>query len=112
MQTFSGYKLLTRRYKPAYSHLDESAYVGEFRILRASPVRIEGRYGDSATSVLTVLAPRGVSDNDIEQVLRDQFVSGCRCEHDCCGHWSTYVARARNTKRREWFVVVRHSQNV
>lgn len=110
---FWGEKRLTFKYRTAYSGEDEWAPVGLFRILSTTD-RIydeDDQYGDQWSRYCLVKAPFGVSQEDIEAVLNNYFDSSCTCEHDCCGHVSTYGNYIKNTKRREHLVRLDYSVN-
>lgn len=109
---FSGYRRTTFKYSDAYKDLDNSEYVGEFRLLNSSEERYLGKYGDSAEQYLRLKAPKGATKNDVREVAHDHFSYHCRCEHDCCGHWQISVGRVYRSKRNEYIVKVSMYQNV
>lgn len=106
--TFAGYVRLTHKYVDGYKHLDEEEYKGIFHILSVSAPQDYDESSDSWARTYRVKAPAGLTREEIEGVLRNEFRYGCRCEHDCCGHTQSYV-RARgikHIKRREYWVSV------
>jgi hypothetical protein len=115
-QKFAGYRRLTHTYSEGWSHLDKHEYVGEFKLLNSPrhmpPTLSEAESGDQGTYLMAVSAPRGVKNKVISEVLQDEFTSGCRCEHDCCGHIQRSAGVPRKTNRRTWIVPVRVYRNV
>ena len=114
-QNFSGYRRQTFHYVNGWSNLDEHEYVGEFRLLNSRhvpPSDYEAEYGDAGTYFMTVRAPRGVSREAISEALQTEFTTGCRCEHDCCGHIQHSAGVPIHKKRRNWVVPVSAYYNV
>jgi hypothetical protein len=112
---FQGYRRLTFGYATGWSRLDEHEYVGEFRLLnsRLSPPTDKAEeYGEEGTYFITVRAPRGASHEAIAEALQAEFNSGCRCEHDCCGHVQHSAGKPIHKKRRNWVVPVRAYLNI
>ncbi|PNG49947.1 MULTISPECIES: hypothetical protein [unclassified Variovorax] len=112
---FEGYKRLTHRFRQGWASEDEHEHVGRFRVLNVrhqAPSDHEAEYGSGGQSFITVRAPRAVSADIVAQVLRDNFATGCRCEHDCCGHTSSYPGTPVRVKQRRWVVPVQLRQNI
>ena len=112
---FDGYRRLTYQFNDGWKGEDAHEYIGEFLILqcRCRPFGSQDMSGGEAGDrVYTVRVPRGVCQGDIINALQDAFTSGCRCEHDCCGHMQTRANLPRRVKRRQWVVVVRCYHNV
>lgn len=107
---FSGYARKTFRYDQGWKELDRYEFVGWFRVLKSR--HTESRDQDTGKQFLLVRAPSGVQDELVIDALSNEFSFSCRCEHDCCGHWSSYVRDVRHVKRREWRVTIHHHQNV
>jgi hypothetical protein len=112
---FDGYRRLTFQFNDGWKDEDEHEFLGEFMILK-SRIRQSSNHdtsnGEAGERIYTVRAPRCVSEADIINALRDAFTSGCRCEHDCCGHLQTYAYLPKRQKRRTWVVEVRCYYNV
>lgn len=113
---FAGYARLTYRYNDGWKGEDEYTYVGLFRLLKWTepdygPDTGKSWYGESWARTYTVKAPAGLSFEQVENVLRNEFRHSCRCEHDCCGHTSSRAHKVIHVKRREYRVVVSFSIN-
>jgi predicted SprT family Zn-dependent metalloprotease len=109
MHKFNGSKRLTHKFNDAWKSEDQWEDVGVFRLLKSR--RVQER-DEGYTLLQTIVAPRGVSREDVEQVLRDEFRWSCRCQHDCCGHRFGYVTRVQRVKRRNWVAEVCVGYNV
>lgn len=114
MQTFAGYQRQTFKFNDAWKNEDEHEYIGKFGILavRFTPADAHGAsYGDVGTYRYTIKVPRGAALATVNNVLRNEFSGGCRCEHDCCGHQFFQTGSPKHIKRREWIVDVRAAYN-
>jgi hypothetical protein len=116
MPKFYGYRHTTARYRPGYRHLEEREFIGVFHELKVGANRYTSseEYGDAddLERVIRIKAPRGVSFEQIREVVRARYTGGCRCEHDCCGHYQSGVDRITHSKRREWLVHISAYRNL
>lgn len=112
----------THGYTNGWAELDEWQPVANAFILKrgerdyGDPEKTTD-YGSSYTRTMTVKITKrlpGVSEGDIKRALADTFTQGCRCEHDCCGHWQVYANswQVRRNKRKEYRVIVNASANI
>ncbi len=80
---------ITRKYRPAFSHLDEWEDVGRVRWF-VGPREEDSEGGYTQQVVAEVFPLEGSSVlppvEQVEQALRDTVEDGCSCEADCCGH--------------------------
>lgn len=88
---------------------EEYEYAGMFRVLSS---RFNQQGFDSGHSIVRVRAPLLAAPQAINESMYAHFTHGCRCSHDCCGHWQTQVITVRHAKRREWLVEINHYRNV
>ena len=109
---FYGYARTTCRYAIGWDHLNDWRYVGRFSVLNHGLPTYTDKYGDSWEYVVTIKAPKGVSQSDVEAVANSHFNTACRCEHDCCGHVRTHGRYLRHAKRREHLVLISCYRNV
>lgn len=104
------YARLTHKYRAGWSHLDRHEYVFD---LKLTPHKLVNRTDDgdldhilygrisakqrAQAKVVWEKLPRQDRPK-FKHWLRDaigsEFDSGCRCEHDCCGHYQSYAASA------------------
>ena len=105
MEPIHMYKKVTRRYSAGWSHLDDDVYVGSLRVLKTTPYQYSEE-GVSFTRLITVKVLTSTSRDDLEIGIHDTFSHGCRCEHDCCGHYQVYVDSIKHTKRKEYAVAI------
>jgi hypothetical protein len=107
---------ITYRYAPGYDALDEwTESIGKFSVLNAR----HARGYDDIDSTLTLRVDKSQFAKDhkkpdelIERALISTLTKGCRCEHDCCGHWQTSARDARKVSGKEWIVRVYAYRNV
>lgn len=112
---FDGYKRTSFRFNNGWKDDEQHEYVGKFRILKRKAIAAtenDASYGGADGRLITILAPKGVSKNDVINVIENTFTLHCRCEHDCCGHLLSGVHSIRRTKKREWLVEQSRSYNV
>ena len=112
---FDGCRRLTFQFNDGWKGEDAHEFIGEFVMLRCRirpPSDKEAGHGAAGERIFTVRVPRGLSRGDIIHALQDVFTTGCRCEHDCCGHLQTRARLPRRSKRREWVVEVSRYYNV
>ena len=105
---------LTHKYNAGWSHLDESHHLGECRVTASKERKSDDR-GESFSQLLIVETDTGSSKyrpRNIIRAIHDTFQSSCRCQHDCCGHISTYVRKARHLCGNRYAVLLGGSRNV
>lgn len=88
-------KRLTHKYAFGWAGLDESEQIGTAREVLSKPRK---NHGDTATAFKLLLVNSTADAKDIKQAIYDSLSSGCRCEHDCCGHWQHGVSNVRRIK--------------
>lgn len=107
---------LTNHYAQGYDEMDEwTEEVGKFSVLNAK--HYPGYDDINSTLTLRVDPSEFTRAHNrpvelIAQAIVNTLTKGCKCEHDCCGHWQTAVWRVTNVKRKEWAVDVRAYRNV
>jgi len=69
---------------------------------------------DSRTTPLTVFTSMPVTYKQISQAMANEINSSCRCEHDCCGCFSTYVRVIKNTGKtsNKWKAILTATPNI
>lgn len=55
---------------------------------------------------------QGWSDHHIEAEIDETFSHRCSCEHDCCGHWSSYVWPLEKIGKWTWKATIRNTRNI
>lgn len=91
---------------PAWiTHVDADHSV---RILHVYPV--QWKHPDSRRH--EVLVRCRLHGNELWNAVADRFERSCRCTHDCCGHWFSYVVGVKRVKGNEYRVAIQSSQNV
>lgn len=106
---FNLSRLLTRKYVPAYSYLDKSEDVGTARRLT---VRRSREDGESYREFSLFLVSSTCDKQAIIDALYDTLRSGCRCEHDCCGHYQNSVIKVRPLKGNLYAVLTSAYRNI
>lgn len=103
---------LTHRYNTGWSSLDKWHDIGEARIVDLGKRRDED-HGESyrETQIIEVKAP-GYRPRNIVRALYETLKFGCRCEHDCCGHYFGGASRIRPLGKDRYAVLIRASMNV
>jgi hypothetical protein len=94
---------LTHRYNVGWSHLDDNEEVGTARVVSSRTKRNDG---ESQRVFSLLLVKSGEGEQSIKDAIRDTMQSGCRCEHDCCGHWQSSVSRVRRIKGGNVYAVL------
>ena len=124
---------LTHGYVTGWRHLDKYEQLGPAKITRERSVMKElPDWEDSEDRIVrrcaVTLAPETLAE--AKRLYRSQrktagvtfsrwlcgqvgdtFDRGCRCEHDCCGHYQWY-GQATRTGRRTFVVYVSGSRNL
>lgn len=104
------YARLTHKYRTGWSHLDRHEYVFDLKLTprKVSHLhddgavdhilygRISAKQREQARKVWESLPrrDRGLFKHWLCRTISGEFVSGCQCEHDCCGHYQSYAATA------------------
>jgi len=102
----------TRKYSAGWSHLDDSKNVGTARVLSSSIVDRD-KFGEYRVQTLILRVRSTCPPDEVRDAIHDTLTSGCRCEHDCCGHVQTSVHRTRKTPRGNlWVVKLGLSRNI
>lgn len=103
-------KRLTYHYTTGWDHLDKWHEMGTARIIREGKRREE----DESMRVLQIVEVKaeGYRPANIIHALRDAMSFGCRCEHDCCGHFFGGPARIRKLRGNRYAVLLTASRNV
>ena len=101
---------LTHGYNSGWSHLDKWHSLGEARVI-ANGKRRENFDSYRLLQIVEVIAP-GYRHKNVIRALQETMSYGCRCEHDCCGHFSGYPARIRKLKTGKYAVMMSGSRNV
>lgn len=104
---------LTHSYNDGWQHLDKWGEGGTFHVLKTSKRVYDENdsRGEYWSTYITIKQPRNMPHDLVERILESAFRYSCKCEHDCCGHISTWVRSAKHIKRREWRVEIGHAIN-
>ena len=102
MQKINLEKRLTHRFTTGWSALDEHEEIGTARVLAQKEA---GRDDENKRAFLLLLVHSQSSPEDIKSAIRDTMTNGCRCEHDCCGHWQHGVSKVRRLKNGKLYAV-------
>lgn len=102
------YARLTHKYRAGWSHLDRHEYVFDLKLTPHKLVnrtddgdldhllfgRISAKQREQAKAVWEKLPSRdrGQFKHWLSRAISNEFVSGCQCEHDCCGHYQSYAS--------------------
>lgn len=107
MRQFHIYARLSHSYVTGWKHLDRHEFVCSLKLTPPRIVEVddEGDYVSTTTGRVTAKAlaearkvwrsiPRDVRVPSFRQwfanAVASEFDEGCRCEHDCCGHYQSY----------------------
>lgn len=104
-------KRTTRRYNPDYAYLDNwEALSWSWSELRFNNVY---RYDDDDgyTQLQHILIKGDAILEDVYEVLRDNNLRGCSCEHDCCGHYFGGVRGVTRLNDHEYIIESSYSRN-
>ena len=93
MHKITLYKRLTHKYADGWSYLDKSLYIGTARSLGQKTMKEDG---ESKTVLALFLVNSKARVPNVKEAFYDTLRSGCRCEHDCCGHWQSSVSKVRH----------------
>jgi hypothetical protein len=101
-------RLLTHKYVPAYSYLDDSEEIGTARQIFTRQSRNDGEsYRTFSLFMISHPDKQAVIDG-----FYDTLRSGCSCQHDCCGHYQTSVFKVRPLKGNLYAVVTSSYRNI
>lgn len=96
----------SHKYRQGWDHLNESEHVGTARVLTT---KFKRKDEESQRIFILLLVMSTDSAEHIEEAICDTMRSGCRCEHDCCGHYQTHVDKVRQIKNSNLFAVIQSS---
>lgn len=104
----------SRKYRAAYSYLNDSEHVGTARVLMRKPHRNRKPDSDGSGSTFMLLSISAPADQQehVEDAIHDTMQHQCQCEHDCCGHVQTHIGRTRRLKSGLWAVVETFYRNI
>jgi hypothetical protein len=107
---FSLSMRLTYGYNSGWSHLDKWHDMGSARIVDLGKHR-EDFDSFRQVQIVQVDAP-GYRPRNVMRALRETMSFGCRCEHDCCGHFFGGPARIRPLAGNRYAVLMSGHRNV
>lgn len=77
---------ITNKFRSGWSNLEQYGDSFVVKVLKWKRVKTVNNDEEQEKRVTTVIAPRTVSDKEVELALYDHFSgSSCRHSHDCCG---------------------------
>ena len=95
---------ITHNFSSGWSHLEKFGESFVVKVLKWKRLNNVSEYEDEKSRVTNVIAPRKVSDKEVELALYEHFSeSQCRHSHDCCG-CPIVSADVRKIKTRTWRV--------
>lgn len=109
-EPFSLSTRITHRYNVGWSHLDKWHDMGTARVVDMGKRR-ESEETYRQTQIIEVKAP-GYRPRNIMRALRETLSFGCRCEHDCCGHYFGGPTHIRPLGKDLYAVIIKASMNV
>lgn len=115
MQKTHLYRRLTRRFNDGWKMHDNHRFLTDMKLF---PARVTSEQPEDSLSpganytVFVEVQDKSLHLKDVAQPLRDFFGRSCRCEHDCCGHASTYAGPITRVGRGRFSVQVRERYNV
>lgn len=101
-------KRLTHKYASGWEYLDESLDIGTARPLGQKTMKEDG---ESKTVLALFLVNSKARVPNVKAAFYDTLRSGCRCEHDCCGHWQGSVSKVRHLGNGLYVVRSSHYRN-
>lgn len=111
--TFDGEIRVTHQYRDGYSELDEWIDAGfKVKVLGGARKIINDKHGENVTIIYHVRAPKNVRPELVRYVCNGQFATGCTCEHDCCGHWQSFLSAFKKIGRGKYVALVNWYVNV
>lgn len=103
----------TRRYREAYSHLDQWEQIGTAEIIRSTKTKIASDGNRHAyLSLIKVKAEPDATPVEIADAILDTYQQECRCEHDCCGHMFGGARHAKHLRGDLYAVKMSFHRNV
>jgi hypothetical protein len=109
-EPFSISMRLTHGYVTGWNHLDRWHHLGEARVVDCGKSR-EDDESFRQTQIIEVNAP-GYRPRNIMRAIDATMRFGCRCEHDCCGHYFGGATKIRKLPGNRYAVVVAGSRNI
>ena len=103
---------LSHQYTSGYSHLDKWEDIGTITLLRSSETQGDDYSESIRRTVLVQFTGDALPVQDIKDALYDQFQSGCRCQHDCCGHYQSSMGKCLHLGAGRFAVQVNSYRNV
>lgn len=100
----------TFKYNEGYKDLDKWLDIGTFSYLSSKAYETNGQW--SFDAVCRIRIDSKADKRTIEDAIYYQFPKGCQCEHDCCGHFFSYVTDAKHIRRKEWVVKMHWTRNI
>ncbi len=125
MDTYPIYARLTHNYATGWAHLDRHEFLANLKLTPPKLVHVDengdltrhlhGRISAQQMRKLREAARRHPSPiksfrHRLQVAIAENFSGGCRCEHDCCGHYQQW-AKVRLFGRKV-FVKVSSYQNL
>lgn len=119
------YARLTRHYVTGWNHCDRWEPLTPARSTQPQLTHRDEDGGSTWRSLFTLTpgawvcarwmhrrhAPKQAFTHWLAQQIAENLASGCRCEHDCCGHLQQY-ATARYLGKRRFSVELRRYRNI
>jgi hypothetical protein len=81
------YARLTYKYHAGFAHLDDWEILGDAEVFYTKDEEDEYESRKSTALVLLQAPPTEEDKDKWLDAVREHFVHGCQCEHDCCGHY-------------------------
>ncbi len=101
---------LTYGYNSGWSHLDKWHELGEATVVAVGKPR-ENHESFRQIQIVEVKS-QGYRPRNIARALSATMTSGCRCQHDCCGHFQSSPARIRPLRNGRFAVLMSGYRNV
>jgi hypothetical protein len=92
-EPFSLAVRMSHKYHTGWNGLDRWQTIGKAIVTKSGDAKWDDQ-GEGFKQVILVEAEApGIRPANVKRALSDRFASGCRCEHDCCGHVQTFTHR-------------------
>lgn len=99
-------KKTTHKYRSGYSYLDDGEEIGTARQIGS---KLKSKDSEGERHLLLFLVNSQAPHEEIVSAFYDTLRTGCRCEHDCCGHYQTHVAAVKRIKGGKMYAVLQSS---
>lgn len=110
---FSLARRLTHGYVNGWKDLEKWHDLGTGRVIRRKDAREDSDGGYSQLVIIEVEPDAGkYRPRNIMRAIADTMQHGCRCEHDCCGHIQTHVARTRRLRDGRYAAIISGYPNI